>query len=76
MDNDGFGHRRLEIKLLDDDARRKAISLTNDTVDLMCFKPMLMSMSEIFINAVRESNDELPPDFNPDMMPGTQQASV
>lgn len=66
LDPDKFGHNRLEIKLRDDDARRAAIAAANDNSDLISFKPMLMSMSDIFIKAVQESNDIVPPEFNPE----------
>lgn len=66
MPDDKFGNRRLEIRLIADDARRKAISVINESVEMISFKPMLMSMSDIFIHAVQESNETVPPEFNPE----------
>ncbi len=55
------GELTAEIKLLDDDARRPAITAANEAVDLISFQPKIMSMSEIFIKAVEASNEAMPP---------------
>lgn len=68
LPDDTLGAHRLEIKLKDEGARRAAISAANESADLLVFKPMLMSMSDIFIKAVEESNDTVPPEFNPENM--------
>lgn len=62
---DSMGNDSVEIKLVDDAARREAIALANNAVDVMSFNPLLMSMSDIFIKAVQESNEAVPPEFNP-----------
>lgn len=66
MEPDKLGNQRLDIRLSSDDARRPAIAAVNDAVDMLSFKPMLMSMSDIFIQAVKESNETVPPEFNPE----------
>ncbi len=66
LDPDKFGNQRIELRLIGDDARRSAISAINNAVEMVSFKPMLMSMSDIFIHAVQESNETVPPEFNPE----------
>lgn len=58
------GRSTAEIKLLDDDARRKAIADANAVVDMLSYQPKLMSMNDIFIKAVGEANQTLPPEFD------------
>lgn len=65
-DDDKDGNKVVEIKLVDDCARRHVIAAANETVDIRVFKPVLMSMNDIFIKAVGDSNQTLPPAFNPD----------
>lgn len=56
-------HLGAEITLAGDDARRAAIAAANAAVDLIEFKPKMMSMSDIFIKAVEQSNYPTPPEF-------------
>ena len=65
LDNDKQGNACMEIQLVSADARRDAIARANQAVELLSFQPKLMSMNDIFIHAVKESNETLPPDFNP-----------
>ncbi len=56
-------HLRAEITLVGSDARRDAIAAANGAVDMIEFQPKLMSMSDIFIKAVEQSNCPTPPEF-------------
>lgn len=56
-------HLAAEITLAAGDARRAAIAAANAAVDLVEFKPKMMSMSDIFIKAVEQSNYPTPPEF-------------
>jgi len=56
-------HLRAEITLAGSDARRDAIAAANGAVDLIEFQPKLMSMADIFIKAVEQSNYPTPPEF-------------
>ncbi|MCC8114158.1 MAG: ATP-binding cassette domain-containing protein [Bacteroidales bacterium] len=68
LDQDKNQRHTMEISLIDSDARRNAIAEANKAVELFSFQPKLMSMSDIFIKAVAESNETLPPEFNPQMI--------
>lgn len=57
------GLQSLDIKLIGDDARRHVIARANELVELQAFNPQLMSMNDIFIKVVGESNESLPPEF-------------
>ncbi len=63
IEEDRQGLNRLELRLNDSASRRDAITLANDAVDIHAFSPKLLSMSDIFINAVNQSNDPLPPEY-------------
>lgn len=64
LEADSQGNSRLEILLRDDASRRDVISLANNATDLVGFAPKLLSMSDIFIHAVEESNEPQPPVFS------------
>ncbi|MCM1451356.1 MAG: ATP-binding cassette domain-containing protein [Clostridium sp.] len=61
--NDKHGRRMAEIQLGEPEARKAAISQANAAVDVYAFQPMLMSMNDIFIKAVEEANETLPPEY-------------
>lgn len=62
------GHRRAEIKLVDTSVRRQVLAAANDSTEIYGFSPMLMSMNDIFIKAVQENNEPLPPEFSTENM--------
>lgn len=66
--DDSQRHHRAEIKLVDSNARRSALAAANDSTDIYGFTPMLMSMNDIFIKAVQENNEPLPPEFTTENM--------
>ncbi len=59
------GRSTAEIRLVADEARRSAIAAANEAVELLSYSPKLMSMNDIFIKAVGEANQTLPPEYNP-----------
>jgi len=61
--DDNMGNRRVEIQLNSDATRRDIITLANQSTDLVGFAPKLLSMSDIFIKAVEDSNEPQPPAF-------------
>lgn len=60
-DDDRDGNHRMVIELNSPDDRRSVIDIANKTVGLESIRPLLMSMDEIFIKAVEESNNPTPP---------------
>lgn len=54
----------VSIKLAADEVRRQVIEAANQAVDLFSFAPQMVSMNDIFIRAVGENNQTLPPEFN------------
>lgn len=66
--DDSQRHHRAEIKLVDSNARRQALAAANESAEIYGFTPMLMSMNDIFIKAVQENNEPLPPEFSTENM--------
>lgn len=66
--DDNRSHHRAEIKLVDSDARRHALAAANNATEIYGFAPLMMSMNDIFIKAVQENNEPLPPEFSTDNM--------
>lgn len=64
LDDETAELHAAEIKILDENGRRDVIAAANQAVELISFQPRLMSMSDIFIKAVEENNDTVPPEFN------------
>lgn len=61
--DDKAGRHVAELQLVDAEARRHAIAQANGAVDVYAFQPMLMSMNDIFIKAVEDANETLPPEY-------------
>ncbi len=61
--DDKLGRHVAEIQLVDSEARRPAIAQANSAVDVYAFQPLLMSMNDIFIKAVEEANETVPPEY-------------
>lgn len=59
-----MGNLRAEILLNPDATRRDLITLANQNTDLVGFAPKLLSMSDIFIKAVEDSNEPQPQPSN------------
>lgn len=63
IEPDKTGNSMAEIQLIDASARRQAIANANQAVDIMSFQPKRMSMSDIFIQAVKGNNEIVPPEY-------------
>ncbi len=55
---DRDGNSRLILDLIDTDARRQLIATANETTALVAFEPLLPSMDDIFVAAVKSSSEE------------------
>lgn len=66
IEADRHGRARIEFKLLSSASRREVIAAANATADILAFQPKLMSMNDIFIQAVEEANEPTPPEYVPD----------
>lgn len=63
VDDEKNGEHSLDLRLADAEARRPLIAKANEIVDIVSFKPQLMSMNDVFIKVVGESNETLPPEY-------------
>lgn len=63
LESDKSGNSVAEVQLTDISVRRQAISNANQAVDIVSFQPKLMSMSDIFIQAVKGNNEIVPPEY-------------
>lgn len=53
---DVMGNSRLSFNLLEDEARRPMLDAVNRASDIISFRPILPSMNDIFMQAVRNAN--------------------
>ncbi len=66
IEADRHGRARVEFKLQSSASRREVIAAANAVADILAFQPKLMSMNDIFIQAVEEANEPTPPEYVPD----------
>ena len=67
IDPDRQGRTRIELKLNSAADRREVIAAANAATDIVAFQPKLMSMNDIFIQAVEEANEPTPPEYVADV---------
>ncbi len=59
IEPDRDGNSRIIAELLDIDKRRELIGAANNTVSLIAFEPLLPSMDDIFISAVKSTSQNV-----------------